>query len=600
MPSENLPTEDRLPPGSDGYSVSDVLPELARAHAEQRAADVEQVEDLVVSLPLPSLEDVDRYPRWHSSYCRESIVRALLLKHVLGLSSDAALRRQLRSDPYLLGRLGFDTVPNQSTFWRARNRRFDAELLAALRDAARELAAVAQDHGLDAPGPVERDDRAGDAGRDGRLADPSPVVERAQDAVDHAQEFAFPHFSLDRADNSCVPESAFWALQSFAAIRDGMHVNAGAKAFRAQSRRDVTPGGENHRDQLRAQSPEEYRRMFQHAVEELVGEAKARSAFEREVDVAIDITTSGRFYGERDGIETDVYGTKGGDYAYQWAAIQIVSGGPPLVLDARPVRKGETRGEVVADLLDAATDHVALGTVMLDREFDSAEVKTACEQYGARYLNPKRKYASEKATEERLARAEKTVHVEEQQTVVTGETRKQVFVPSRRASEGAEPEQIDEERQEHRQQLWTEMADQLGLDLGDGDERMFADVGNWFSQDHETDDSAGSYAVFETNVGMDVSATGRSLVHEVSSVVRRYRRRWTIENAFKSIKRFMVPTTSRSPTLRFFNFLFATLLYDVWRLVDLLVREEFGVEADAPVVPFSRVVAFARRATGIG
>lgn len=523
-----------------------------------------------------------------------------MLKHVLGLSSDAALHRRLRTDPYLLGRLGFNAIPDQSTLWRAQHRRFTDNLLAAVRNAARELADVARDHGLDAPGPTDHSDDEGDADhRDGRLADQSPVVERAQDAVDHAREYAFPHFSLDRTDNSCIPESAFWALQSFAAVRDGMHVNAGADAFRAQSRRDVTPGGETHRNHVRDQSTADYRQMFQHAVSELVGEAKARSAFSREVDVAIDITTSGRFYGQRDGIETDVYGTKGGDYAYQWAAVQVVAGGPPLVLDARPVRKGETRGEVVADLLDAATDHVALDTVMLDREFDSAEVKTACEQYGARYLNPKRKYASEKAAEERLARAEKTVHVEEQQTVVTGETRKQVFVPSRRASDD-EAGDVDEERREYRQQLWSEMADELGLDLDDGDERMFADVGNWFSQDHETNDSAGSYAVFETNIGMDVGATGRGLVHEVSSVVRQYRRRWTIENAFKSIKRFMVPTTSRSPTLRFFNFLFATLLYDVWRLVDLLVCEEFGVETDAPVVPFSRIVAFVRRATGVG
>ena len=46
------------------------------------------------------------------------------------------------------------------------------------------------------------------------------------------------------------------------------------------------------------------------------------------------------------------------EYVYQWAIVQLVGNAVPLVLDARPVRKGESRKEIVKDLLDCAEDLV--------------------------------------------------------------------------------------------------------------------------------------------------------------------------------------------------------------------------------------------------
>jgi len=477
------------------------------------------------------------------------------------------------------------------------NRQFGEEHFGALRDAARELAAVARDHGLDTPGPVEDDDEGMRATMDGsRLG--CAVTSETEKLSSEAKRLVHPHLSLNPADNSCIPESAFWALQTFCGLREGLHVNEGARAFALGSTRDVTPGGHNHRAQLRDLDTAQVREMFQHAVAALVGEAKASGAFDRSVAVGIDLTTK-PFLGSTEGLEDDVFGAKDADAAYHWATVQVIDGGPPLVLDARPVRRGESRAEIVADLLDGALQHVAVGMVMMDREFDAEAVKTECETRGLTYLNPKRKYSSEKATCRRLARAGKTVHVEEQATVTSGATRKRVYVPSRRASERDQSEDVDPEREEYRQQLWGELAEELGLDLGDeGDEQMFADVAGWFSESDEGNEER-QYAVFETNAELDTSAEGDALVHEVASVVRRYRDRWTVENSFKSIKQFAVPTTSLSPVLRFFNFAFACLLFDVWRVVDLLVRQALGVE-DGPVVPFSRVLSFLRRETGVG
>ncbi len=66
----------------------------------------------------------------------------------------------------------------------------------------------------------------------------------------------------------------------------------------------------------------------------------------------------------------------------------------------------------------------------------------------------------------------------------------------------------------------------------------------------------------------------------VARVIRKYKHRWGIENGFKQIKSFRVRTTSMSYEYRFFNFLYACTLYNVWRLTDLLVKLELRAESE--------------------
>ena len=56
------------------------------------------------------------------------------------------------------------------------------------------------------------------------------------------------------------------------------------------------------------------------------------------------------------------------EYAYQRATGQLVGNAVLIVLDARPVRRGELRKEIVEDLLGSAEDLVHLDHVPMDRE----------------------------------------------------------------------------------------------------------------------------------------------------------------------------------------------------------------------------------------
>ena len=66
----------------------------------------------------------------------------------------------------------------------------------------------------------------------------------------------------------------------------------------------------------------------------------------------------------------------------------------------------------------------------------------------------------------------------------------------------------------------------------------------------------------------------------VARVIRKYKHRWGIENGFKQIKSFRVRTTSMDHEYRFFNFLYACTLYNVWRLTDLMVKLELRAESE--------------------
>jgi hypothetical protein len=137
--------------------------------------------------------------------------------------------------------------------------------------------------------------------------------------------------------------------------------------------------------------------MYAQALGRMVGETRRTAAFHRHVTVAIDITADDPFTGDREGHEDEIIGTQDSDeeYAYQWATIQIVGEDLPLVLDARPVRKGDSRREIVTDLLDSAREVVSIDLVVMDREFDGQQVLEAVVECGLDYLVPKRTQISQ-------------------------------------------------------------------------------------------------------------------------------------------------------------------------------------------------------------
>jgi hypothetical protein len=280
--------------------------------------------------------------------------------------------------------------------------------------------------------------------------------------------------------------------------------------------------------------------MYRQAVNRLLDEVAETEKFFRAGIVAIDITEAEPFTGDRTGHEDEIIGTKEktDEYAYQWATAQLVGNAVPIVLDARPVRKGESRLEIVEDLLDSAEEMVHVDNVLMDREFDSQHILEMIRQRGLSYVVPKRMQTSEKAQAKRLL-------------------------------------QRGQDRYETDRKL------HLGKNEWHGTTLIYRRKENAEHDDHR------QYSVFMSNRG--------------SGHLTEYGYRWKIESGYKSIKRFMAATTSNDFGLRFFYFAFACLLYSIWRAVDLLVQVELtGEYVHSPIVTADNTLTLLKKETGIG
>jgi len=95
------------------------------------------------------------------------------------------------------------------------------------------------------------------------------------------------------------------------------------------------------------------------------------------------------------------------------------------------------------------------------------------------------------------------------------------------------------------------------------------------------------YVPSTSSEGTTVFATNlRVRPDEAETFCRRYSRRWQIENEYKSIKSdFLAKTSSKDYHVRLFYFVFAVLLYNIWRLTDFLLKASVDGEMDyAPVL----------------
>ncbi len=346
--------------------------------------------------------------------------------------------------------------------------------------------------------------------------------------------------SLDRGEGCEIHENAYWDLQTYLGLRERLAANEGARSFVCESTRDRTPLGHAHRGHIRDLSIDQVREIYRQAITRLLNEVAETEQFFRAGIIVIDITEAEPFTGDGTGHEDEIIGTKEktDEYAYQWATVQLVGNAVPIVLDTRPVRKGESRLEIVKDLLDSAEEMVHVDNVLMDQEFDSQHILEMISQRKLSYVVPKRMQTSKKAQAKRLLKRRKDRYETDRKLHLGKNEWHETTLIYRREE--------DSEHDDHRQ-----------------------------------------YSVFITNGG-----TGH---------LTEYGYRWEIESGYKSIKRFMTATTSKDFGLRFFYFAFACLLYSIWRAVDLLVQVELtGKYEHSPMVTADNALTLLKKETGIG
>jgi putative transposase len=545
------------------------------------------VEDLVAEAPAKYLELQDQYDHSQGDpYPWDAIFRAHVLRLVKGWKHEKALHTYLKKRPFLVADLGFDSIPNQSTLWRAWEDRFTDEVKEAIRITAEIAVEHARKHDAPAPDPdflpeMDIDDD------DDETAE-ALARDKARQVWRQAKPFVTDCFELDRADNASIPEGAWWEQHAYMGMRSDMYANAGAQSFAEDTTREKTPSGDSHRYQLKDLDIEDVRRMLRESTRAMTARARSQKQLGGQL-VAIDITKGFEWTGQvmrnTDGElkEPCILGYKNAALYFQWAVIKIVGDDIPFILDAVPVIRGRTRADIVDDLLEGALSIVPeIEMVMMDREFDSEGVKEACEDHDVYYLNPSRVFKRDEHAEH-IAKMEeegKEIDVVEQERLDGGESRKAMYLPKREYEvddDDEESEQVDENN------VRQEMIDDLGLEESDmgGEDDKERDSFSSLLRDIEDEVDVPEREEFEVlTVPFETNhplidtdpADDREMAHQVGRMMSRYKRRWGIENGFKKIKKFLCRTTSKDHQYRYFNFAFACVLYNCWRVVDLLVQ----------------------------
>jgi hypothetical protein len=304
----------------------------------------------------------------------------------------------------------------------------------------------------------------------------------------------------------------------------------GAARFQFRQGKEYGPHGDTHLRAVKQFEPEALIEGFDKASDRLLSAIASEASFRRPVTVAIDITTI-PYYGDLEGMSM-VSGMKGEEErAFKFATLSIVGENIPLVLAVEPVRESSPWDRnppnqvhrVVRRLVTRAKQHVPVETVLCDREFDSKNVYQMLSNLGVNYLIPKRVTSTEREAIETMDADGQNVALESASVHVESGSHSMQFlyVPSTNG-EGA--------------------------------------------------------TVFATNL--------RVGPEEAESFCRRYSRRWQIKNEYKSIKNdFLAKTSSKDYRVRLFYFVFAVLLYNIWRLTDFLLKAGVDSEMDyAPVL----------------
>jgi putative transposase len=370
-------------------------------------------------------------------------------------------------------------------------------------------------------------------------------------------------------------------------MREDMYAASGPASFVLDTPREHVPSGSTHRYQIGKLSVNDIRSMLRNTTQLLIARARQHGELTGKLWTAIDVTKGVPFTGDVEGHEDDILGYKDGNHDYQWAVCKIVGMDVPLVLDAIPRKRGQSKDEIVEQLLKHTTEMANLDLVMMDREFDAEGVKETCEEYGVYYLNPTRIFTDSDETEAIawMYRTSKRFHVTEEETDESTPARKQLYLPnrSRSAADDADDSLSD---------VWQEPCGEWVGDDIDGEpsdgmsfSRLLANIRREEEVEERKQkvkegdvDTAGT-VIFEMNHpyvtasdadGQEMDA--KTFIHMIERMIHRYRHRWGIENGFKKQQHFMVRTTSTERDYRILNVAFACVLYNVWRLVDLLVK----------------------------
>jgi len=577
-------------------AVDDDAPALAGAIVQHAGAVCETADHLWrvlgrVSIPTDRLTDARQQAKVANG--TEPMARVYLYQTIYDLAQSEVADR-LEERPALLKELGLETAPSQQSISYAWEQ-FSEQTTLTLDATATGIAREAIDHGviMEARVPIVPDEDDIDEDGDEPTATREYVRERGSKLVELARRHAFGEFDSHRADNTVYEDEQILDLFSSACLTQGSAHSEGEagwfldenhicddstflrviKQFAMPADQEVPVSLQDHQIEDIVAFTEVFREYlmdaFDTATENILQTIRYEDPFDdRHVVAAVDFTHVPYhvwpWIDKDEEIPKSAYPPMVSGYVddgelkhgYTFATITIVGNDVPIILGIEGVKEhsdweqadapADSKADVVARLLSRAQQYVNLDEVLLDRGFYTKEVRAEIDGRGLLYTMPVPKYEPD-------YRAIKKIK-------------------SKDGVDAAVNHDVP-----------------VGID-GDVDH-----TAEYLYVPATSDDAEGNYAVFVTN-------RDHVAPDEVAHVTNSYSRRWDIENQYKSVQSYLPKTSSRDYRIRLFNFTFAALLYNLWRLTDFLVKVGMDREIRSPPVvtarTFVRAVGQSLRAIG--
>jgi hypothetical protein len=487
----------------------------------------------------------DSYPCWHHKTALDSVVWALLLKEARNLPSDEKLEFHLKNTPEIASKLGFDSpddVPRNSTFWRAyadtesNDPRLDEEMMTALRTEARKLVHHAAYVGVELPERAE--ENLSEFGKHDLLA-------AAEDIVEHLLVETLPHIAFDRDDSRTTYSlPSIVSFLAHLALEDAYPENGSATFTNMDIYEAGATGADNFYYWVNQRTAEEWFDRFLRANKELLAAARKLGHLQDASAVGVD-TTGIQWYGDTN--EPFVDGTKPSrnySYAFHFMTVGIVGAEASLSLAAHHIRNRAEASQILQTLLERVQNRHYFADDQLDVEIERAYLDKGF--YGSDYITALRETETDF-----LIKARKVEPVKD-------------------VIDNLDAWDVD----------WGLMQDYQVGDLTPGtnifirrSEKRAPRYGKEATKEERT---YGRWVGFVT----DCNPVAADRVELAAA----FRRRWGVETHYRQFKHeFYPPTKSPKGRARTFHFNLAQLFYNVWVLVNLELRDRYGLDDRRPL-----------------
>jgi len=603
----------------DPDEVSDELGELAEKINEVSSLLSERYDSLKDYLPHYFPDVVDEDELIDSSFDKRAMMRAYILKMISpNVGGFDSLEWTLEHDQEFAEALGFEPgeIPDHTTFSTQWWERYRPGFRDHARYEAARAAVRAQEYGIEvsegAEELIEEFDRSEPDEREDipdehrlELEERDRVFNEFRDLINDVVEY-------DRAYNKSKRVEELNELATFTArrretisggrdvyvkeneITDGGYMSSEtyAKPIRkltSQIARDrysehsaIVPGKEDECEEWKIDAEDQDygngktpHKRTERGIEKQVDMLQSRGMLDRPVDICIDGTK--RNYHKRSDTEVGKppgvhHRWKKFDTGYGWEDLTVTAiyRGRAIVLGSFSYHPDNDLFLAVRYLIDRAMDLVNVRNVYADSEFATVDILSYLTQKNLDYVFSVRETekVQDVLADEMSGKADWTSY-----TITSGSGRTHRTTMAAVEKWGSHPEKDDDD---------DEDSDTEQTTLDTNVDEFQAEDENLMSFEELAEAEDVEYAALITN--HDITDGGidpreNPIAHDptgtVWGVAQLYRNRWSIETAFRDLKRnFKGKPRSRHFGIRRFFFMLCILLYNCWVLLNVIVADE--------------------------